>query len=295
MPQKPLAKARSRAQAWGCDATLAAHAKATMQPYTLPTTGQIHVGTFVKTPAPQIIEILGAAGLQFAVLDAEHAPWDRGSMDLALLAGRAAGLPLFVRVHEASAAQILSALDLGAAGVLVPHVDSAEQARRALSHARYVGGERGYSSSPRAAGYGSMGMKEAIRRGDLAHVICQIESVAAVDDAAAIAAVAGVAGVFIGRADLALSMGLETTQHPRVDEATQHVMQVAKAVGKVIGVAVGSVAERERYVALGASWIVQASDQALLRQAANAMAYAQVQVLALNVAVGPFPADPVAP
>jgi 2-keto-3-deoxy-L-rhamnonate aldolase RhmA len=279
----------------GCDATLAAPQKTPMQPYTMPATGQVHVGTFVKTPAPQTIEVLGAAGLQFAVLDAEHAPWDRGTLDLALLAGRAAGLPLFVRVQERSAAAILSALDLGAAGVLVPHVDSAEHARQSASFSRYAGGERGYSSAPRAAGYGSLGMKEALRRGDLAHVICQIESAAAVDEAAAIAATPGVAGVFIGRADLALSMGLETTQHPRVDEATRHVMRAATAAGKVIGVAVGSVAERERYVALGARWIVQSSDQALLRQAALAIAHAQVQVLALNVAVGPLPADPVAP
>jgi len=245
--------------------------------YALPATDRCHVGTFVKTTAPQIIEILAGAGLDFAVLDAEHAPWDRGSLDTALLAGRAAGLPLFVRVPDGSAGTVLSALDLGACGLLAPHVDSAEQARDVVANARYVGGRRGYSGSPRAAGYGALGMKEALRQGDRAVVICQIESPQAVASASAIAAVAGVAGLFIGRADLALSMGLDTPQHPRVDEATEQVMQAARAAGKLIGVAVGSVAERDRYVARGARWVVHSSDQGLLRQAALAIALAPPQ------------------
>ena len=242
-----------------------------MTSYLLPAEGHVHLGTFVKSTAPQVIEILADAGLDFAVLDAEHAPWDRAALDIAILAGRGLGLPLFVRVLDRQASTLLALLDLGATGVLVPHVDTADQAREVVAHARYIGGDRGYSGSPRFAGYGRLGMQEAIRRGDQALVVCQIESVQAVEQAASIAAVPGVAGVFIGRADLALSMGLDTPRHARVDEATDHVMQVAAAAGKVIGVAVGSNAEREKYVALGARWIVQGSDQSLLRQAAMAM------------------------
>ena len=99
--------------------------------YTLPAVGEVHLGTFVKTPAPQIVEVLALAGLDFAVLDAEHAPWDRGTLDLVLLAGRASGLPLLVRVAERSAVAILPVLDQGAAGIVVPHVDSAADAQDA--------------------------------------------------------------------------------------------------------------------------------------------------------------------
>lgn len=240
--------------------------------YTLPAAGDWHVGTFVKTTSPQCIEILGGAGLDFAVLDAEHAPFDRAALDLALMAGRSVGLPLFVRVLERSAAGLLSVLDMGAAGVLVPHVDTPEDAREVVAHCRYVGGDRGYSSSPRAAGYGALGMKEAIRQGDRNVVVAQIESVQAVENAAAIAAIEGVAGLFIGRADLALSMGLDNAQSAPVLEATEGVIRAGLAAGKIVGMFVGTNAEREKYRALGVRWFIQGSDQSLLRQAAQAIA-----------------------
>ena len=75
------------------------------------------LGTVVKLTAPQVIEILGEAGLDFVMIDAEHAPFDRNAIDLALLAARAAGIHGLVRVPDMGS--ILSALDCGAAGVIV--------------------------------------------------------------------------------------------------------------------------------------------------------------------------------
>ncbi|MBT9496721.1 MAG: aldolase [Zoogloea sp.] len=240
--------------------------------YQLPAPGGLQIGTFVKTPAPHVIEVLATGGMDFAVLDAEHAPMDRAALDLALLAGRAVQLPLFVRVLDRSADAILSALDLGAIGLLVPHIDTVEDATAVVAHARYRGGDRGFSGSARFGGYGTFGMKEALRLGDQALVMCQIESVQAVQACEAIAAVPGVAGVFIGRADLALSMGLDTMQDPRIEEAVDHIVRVGLAAGKTIGMAVNSTSERDRYATLGATWFVQGSDQSLLRQAAQAIA-----------------------
>src|SRR4051812_49144716 len=150
--------------------------------YSLPAGNEYHVGTFVKTTSPQVIEILGGTGLDFAVVDAEHAPYDRAALDLAMMAGRGVNLPLLVRVLERNASGLLSVLDMGAAGLLVPHIDTADDAREVVAHCRYVGGDRGYSSSPRAAGYGASGMKEAIRVGDRNVIVCQIESVQAVEN-----------------------------------------------------------------------------------------------------------------
>lgn len=232
------------------------------------------LGTFVKTASPHIIEVLGTTKLDFVCIDAEHAPLDRATLDMMVLATRATKLQAFIRIAEVNPAVVLSALDIGATGILVPHVDSAEDARKVVAMARYRDGARGYSSSPRFAGYGSLGMKEALRIGDEAQVICQIESDAAVKDAEAIAAVPGVGGLFVGRADLALSMGLDNPRDPRVLEATRHVLAVAKKAGKRAGMFVAGNAERDEFAALGADWFIVSSDQTLLRQGAQAIAHA---------------------
>ena len=235
--------------------------------------GRYQVGTFVKTASPHVIEILGLSGLDFAVLDAEHAPLDRAMLDLMLMAGRAADLPLLVRTPDTHPATFLSVLDMGAHGLLVPHVDTVEQAEAAVRQARFRGGVRGYSGSPRFAGYGSLGMAQALSAGDSALVICQIESPQAVAHAAAIAAVPGVDGLFIGRADLALAMGLEDAKHPHVLAAADSSIAAALAAGKLAGVFAGTVAERDRYAAQGVNWFVMGSDQSMLRQAAATMAH----------------------
>jgi 2-keto-3-deoxy-L-rhamnonate aldolase RhmA len=230
--------------------------------------GGQHVGTFVKIPWPPVLELLALAGLDFVVVDAEHAPFDRQDIDMMVLAGRACGMPVAVRVPSDNAAVLLSVLDVGAAAVVVPHVDSAAQAREVVARCRYRGGVRGFSSSPRAAGYGTRKMAQALADGDSAVVICQIESAQAVQEAAAIAQTDGVGALFIGRADLALSMGFDNTAAPQVDEAVAHVIAAAHAAGKTVAMAVGGAAERERYAAMGASWFVVGSDQSFLRQGA---------------------------
>ncbi len=231
----------------------------------------IKTGTFIKTASPQIVEILGLAGLDFAVIDAEHAPFDRNHLDMMLLAGRAATLPLLVRIPDTAPATILSVLDMGAAGLVVPHVDSADEARDIVARARYRGGVRGFSGSPRFAGYGSMGMKAALERGDKSVIMCQIESTGGLAEAALIAATPGVDALFIGRADLALAMGFEDIRVPAVTAATIAIIQAARAAGKIAAMFVPNIAERDQFVAAGASCFVIGSDQSLLRQAAQAV------------------------
>ena len=231
------------------------------------------VGTFIKTASPHVVEVLGTSSLDFGVLDAEHAPLDRAALDLMMLAGRAAGLPLLVRIPDRSASTILSVLDMGAAGLLVPHVDSVADAEAVVRHAKYRGGQRGFSGSPRFAGYGTLGMKQALTAGDQALVICQIESPQAVACAAQIAALPGVDGLFIGRADLALAMGFEDSKHPDVAAAADQSIAAALAAGKLAGVFTASVAERDAYAAKGVNWFVFGSDQSMMRQAADASAH----------------------
>ena len=233
--------------------------------------GGVKVGTFVKTASPQVIEVLGQSRLDFAVIDAEHAPFDRVTLDLMMTASCAVGLPLAVRIPEVRPAAVLSTLDIGAAGLLVPHVDTAEIARDVVAMTRHRGGCRGFSGSPRFAGYGTLSMSKSLDAGEGSFVMCQIESAEAVANAAAIAAVDGVDGLFIGYADLALSMGLESPQDPRVTAAAARVIETGRTAGKTVGMFVSNAAERDRFAALGVEWIVVSSDQSLLRLAANAI------------------------
>lgn len=238
-------------------------------------TSRVHIGTFVKTASPHIIEILGKTGLDFVCIDAEHAPIDRTSLDLMIMASRTTALQAFVRISEINPSVVLSALDMGATGLLAPHVDTAQQAQDLVAMARYRGGVRGFSSSPRFAGYGSLGMSEALTLGDQTQVICQIESDEAVRNAQAIAAVPGVAGLFVGRADLALAMGKENSRDESVLEATRHVLDVARKANKLAGMHVSGNAEREQFAAQGANWFIVSSDQGLLRQAAQGISIPQ--------------------
>ena len=88
---------------------------------------EILAGTFLKTPAHEMVELLARSGLDFVAIDAEHAPFDRGRLDACLAMARALNFPVLVRVPEGSAAAILIALDSGATGVIVPHVDNVER------------------------------------------------------------------------------------------------------------------------------------------------------------------------
>src|SRR5262245_35430660 len=115
------------------------------------------IGTFCKTPTSHSTEILGAIGYDFVILDEEHAPWTRESLEVGFLGARAFGIAGLVRIARPDANSILSALDDGAIGVMVPHVASAEKARDIASWARYKGGTRG-SGVGRGGDYGGRPM-----------------------------------------------------------------------------------------------------------------------------------------
>jgi 2-keto-3-deoxy-L-rhamnonate aldolase RhmA len=223
---------------------------------------------FVKTTSHQTVEVLGGTGLDAIVLDAEHAPFGPESLDRCLSAARGVGLPALVRVASARPEAVLQALDMGAAGVLVPHVDCVEDAEAAVRAARYVGGSRGFSPSPRAGGYGARSMAEHLAASDAQSlVIVQIESATAVANAAKIAAVSGVDAVFLGPADLAVSLGVCDTAHAKVQQAVASTCAAAQASGCAIGSFAGDARAVAGLHALGVRFFVIGSDQSLLQRA----------------------------
>lgn len=231
--------------------------------------GERLIGTFIKTPTAHATEILGDLGFDFVVIDQEHAPFDRPAIDTVLLATRAADIGGIVRVPEANASAILSAFDCGATGVLVPHVASPDMARDVGAWCRYRGGRRGFSNSPRAGGYGRLGIWDHVDAADAeTTAIAMIEDPEALDAIDAIVAVEALDGVFIGRADLAVALGASGTNAAEVRAATERIAAAARKAGKAV-CAMTSGGEDARWLQeLGVAGMIVASDQGFLRQAA---------------------------
>jgi 2-keto-3-deoxy-L-rhamnonate aldolase RhmA len=191
------------------------------------------VGTFMKTPAVDVLEVLILGGLDFVCLDAEHAPFDRAAMNVCCAVARAAELPLLVRVPAASPTEIGVALDLGATGVVVPHVTDVATATRVARAARFGHGGRGYAGSTRWAGFGTSDMGTLLTRSRAETVvIAQIEDPEAVEVCEDIAAVDGIDALFLGPADLSVAYGKTDQSSPELQAAMARVGRAAQAAGK---------------------------------------------------------------
>lgn len=230
-------------------------------------------GTFVKTASHQTVEVLGTTGLDFIVIDSEHAPFSQNALDVCLLGAKAAQLPALVRIVDAQAATILQALDLGATGLLVPHAKTAEGIRAVLSSARYRAGSRGFSNSSRAGHYGTVPMRQMIDASDSeVLVVFQIEDREAVESIETLAALEEVDCFLIGRADLAVSYGVFDPAHPEVYAAAVRICKACAAVNKALGMFLADTSELDHWLQLGVSLFVIGSDQSYLRVQADAIA-----------------------
>lgn len=229
------------------------------------------LGTFLKTPTPHATEILASLGYDFVIVDVEHAPFDRRDVDLVCMTARGHGIAALVRVSESSPAAILSCLDVGADGILAPHVDSPERARAVAAACRYRdGGNRGYSTNTRAGNWGGVTM-EAHMRAEDQRVACvaMIEDAAALDQIEEIASVPGIDAFFIGRADLASSLGQTRTSTPETTAAVDRILAAAHKRDLPVIVLATSPDDARELRAKGASAVVVSSDQGFLRRAAS--------------------------
>jgi 2-keto-3-deoxy-L-rhamnonate aldolase RhmA len=164
---------------------------------------------------------------------------------------------------------ILSVLDCGATGILVPHVKSAAYAREVAALFRYRNGARGFATSTRAGAYTAVPMWKHIAEQDQQKTfVAQIEDPLALDEIEAIAAVDGVDSLFIGRGDLTAAYGDETKDPPAVVRAVERISEAARKAKKNISVYVGNAQEAAWLKSHGASVFILSSDQGFLRQAA---------------------------
>jgi 2-keto-3-deoxy-L-rhamnonate aldolase RhmA len=227
--------------------------------------GEVLVGSFVKTPSPIIVEVLALTDLDCLCLDAEHAPFDRATIDLGILAARAAGKDVLVRIPYNSPEHSLNAFDCGATGIVVPHVRSADEARAVAQACHYGAGGRGYAGSSRAAGYTTRTIAAHLAASAArSTVIVQIEDPEAIDAIDGIAQVPGIDALFVGRVDLTVAYGADSQDDPRVIEAVEAVCDAGRRHGRPVGMFLSRPEDIAKWHAKGANLFLLGSDHGFL-------------------------------
>jgi len=236
--------------------------------------GPVLVGTFLQVPAAATAEVVAGLGVDFTCVDAEHSAIGVESVQALVSASALGGAPALVRVRPNAPAEIEAALDAGAAGVLVPRVDSAVEARDAVAAGRYPPrGRRGVGPG-RAAGYGRGIDRYLAEANDSVVIGVQIESAAAVERAGALVAVAELDFVFVGPGDLAVSLGVPFGD-PVVAEAVAAVFDAARPVGMPVGIWAPTPAAARGWIERGVALVAVGSELGFL---AESVAQALVEI-----------------
>lgn len=235
------------------------------------------IATFIKTPHHVVAEVLGGTALDALLLDAEHSVFGPADVDRAILGARAMGKPILVRVPDARPSGILQVLDMGGDGVIVPHINTADQARAVMQSALYGDGGRGFATTNRAGAYGKHSMPDHLEQSKQPAVIVQIEDPLAVENIESICDVQGISSVFIGPADLAVAYGLSDTSAPRVAEAVRHVIDVASQKGVPVAGFASDPAGAQALIKKGVTLVTLASEHSAMQAYFSEAALAAVK------------------
>ncbi len=234
-------------------------------------------GVWIETGAPVNVEILALVGFDFLLIDLEHGQGDIGEATAMLRAAAGSQAPCIVRVPSADPIFLKRILDAGASAIMVPSIETPEEAAAVVQACRYPPqGRRGYAApAVRASGYGHDPDYMRGANDDLL-LIVQIESAAAVARASEICGVEGVDAPFLGVNDMAGSIGLlEQLDHPDVKALTRQAEAAMRACGKPMGTVPSAGASWQDLVESGYQLIPFASDVGLMRQGALSLLDAQ--------------------
>lgn len=201
--------------------------------------GEPALGCSIMIPSPQVVEMIGHLGFDWVLIDLEHGTIDLESAELMIMAAEAAGVTPIARPKSNQSADIAAVMDRGAMGVQVPHVNSAEDARRAVSAVKFGPGDnRGLASGTRPDRYGlAQSMGDFVALSNKETLVCvQLEHEAAIRNVEEILAVEGVDVFFIGPSDLSQSMGHPgNPKAPPVRDAIEATLAKIRAAGKTPG------------------------------------------------------------
>lgn len=236
--------------------------------------GETLIGSFADLASPLAAELLGSAGFDWTVLDLEHGESTEADLLAMLYAVETTPMTAIVRVPSAERLRVGRALDLGAAGIMLPQLQSIEGVREAVSYLRYPpAGQRGVALRTRGGGMGSLGHADVARVVNERVIgVVQIESARTVADADAIAALPEVDVLFVGPADLSHNLGVPG----RFDDATylaalRTVLDACASHGTAAGILIYDAAVLDQHLDLGFRFIGLGSEGAFVTAGARAM------------------------
>lgn len=230
------------------------------------------VGVWVSSSSCVVAEILAAAGFDFVIIDNEHAGWG-GDNNISLVrAADAMGTATIIRVTDLAETPIKQALDLGATAVLIPQINSAADARRAVQLAKFgPDGTRGACPYTRANDYAVNDLTKYYGRAnrELSSVVLCLESEQAIDEIDEIVQLDGVHSIAVGPVDLSVSMGIPgDVTNPRVEDAISRAIEACKKYGKYYLAQCTSREEAEKWFGRGADYAMM-SDVMMLADVAK--------------------------
>jgi 4-hydroxy-2-oxoheptanedioate aldolase len=235
--------------------------------------GQVQIGLWCSLAHAIAVEIVSHSGYDWLLLDTEHSPNEVPTILAQLQAAQAGTASCIVRPAWNDMVLIKRYLDIGAQTLLLPFVQSPDEAKRAVEWTRYPPrGVRGIASSVRASRYGRVRdyLKTAA---DEVCLLVQVETCEALKQIEAIASVEGVDGVFIGPNDLSGSFGhIGNWGHPEVQAALEDAAKRLKKVGKPAGILTPNEEEAKKFIAWGYTFVAVGSDLGLLAKNADALA-----------------------
>ena len=229
-------------------------------------------GTWVQTPSAEVVEILGWSGWDFVILDLEHGPYGPEGLPHLIRAAEAAQTAPFVRVPLTAPQEVGKALDLGAAGIVVPGVSSAAAGASAVRLTRFPPhGGRGSSPSTRQLHYSALPFASLTGKGSLQPlVVLQVEARLATSDLAGILGIVGLDVIFIGPYDLSTSLGLPGQfDHPKVREAISEIVDRAGERGVAVGLWVPDAESAHYWVDKGIRFMTVSNNELTLFKASS--------------------------
>jgi 4-hydroxy-2-oxoheptanedioate aldolase len=231
-------------------------------------------GTWVQTPSPEVVEIIGWSGWDFIILDLEHGPYGAETLPNLIRAAEAAGTTPLVRVPITAPHDAGRALDLGAAGIVTPGVASAAAGESAVRLTRFPPhGSRGASPSTRQLHYSAIPFPTLTAEGSPQPlIVLQVEARLATTDVGSILGIDGLSVIFIGPYDLSTSLGLPGQfDHPKVREAITEIVDRAAERKVAVGIWVPDAPSAKFWVERGVRFVTVSNNELMLAGAASAL------------------------